>query len=256
MYEFWITVSLLRLQNTFRENLINGRTFLLLDASALSAMNIRDFTHIRDIAHRIRLLFFYEMTKFGRSISLPPEFLFELYKLFRTKTGKKYEDVRRVDLWRRMQIIREKAPNYSHWELLERFLANEKDGKSYDRFGYAPRYRLYKCTKFGTGEPENQNKVRKHTCHCLPPCECHWHATDLRAPWRFKLLSYLPPEDDEFVLNCPTCLNPCTCRWGSKKFMTHRVLTCLQKGFPQKYGGIFKPPSAGTHKMRFYRLSI
>uniref|UniRef100_A0A1B0BLW7 SAM domain-containing protein n=1 Tax=Glossina palpalis gambiensis TaxID=67801 RepID=A0A1B0BLW7_9MUSC len=242
-------------QNTFRENLINGRTLLLLDASALSAMNIRDFTHTLDIAYRIRMLFFYEMTTFGRSISLPSEFLFELYKLFRTKTGKKYEDVRRVDLWRRMQIIREKAPNYSHWELLERLLAKEKDRKSYDRFGYAPRHKLYKCSNTVAVEPEKQSKARKLACYCLPPCDCHWKPTDLRVPWRFKFLSYLPAEDDEFVLNCPTCLNPCTCRWNSKKFMTHGVLSCLRKAFPQKYSGTYQPPSAGLSKIRVYRLS-
>uniref|UniRef100_A0A1A9WJ65 SAM domain-containing protein n=1 Tax=Glossina brevipalpis TaxID=37001 RepID=A0A1A9WJ65_9MUSC len=243
-------------QNTFRDNLIHGRTFLLLDASALSAMNIRDFNHIRDIAYHIRSLFFYEMTKFGRSISLPPEYLLELYKLFRTKTGKKYEDVRRVDLWRRMQIIREKAPNYSHWELLENALCKEKITKSYDLFGYAPRRDLYKCAVTKRDEEVKNLPIERRNCHCLSPCECHWREMDTNEPWRFKCLPHLPAKDEEFVQNCPDCINPCTCRWTSKKFMTHHVLSCLQQAFPHKYGGLVDSSSVALSKIRFYRVSI
>uniref|UniRef100_A0A1A9WJ73 SAM domain-containing protein n=1 Tax=Glossina brevipalpis TaxID=37001 RepID=A0A1A9WJ73_9MUSC len=100
-------------QTTFRENFITGRTLLMLDASALSAMNIKDFIHIRDITLKIRDLFFNEMVRFGHSISL-----FDLCKLLRTQREAKYEEVRR-----HLQLIREKTSYYSHWELLERWLS-------------------------------------------------------------------------------------------------------------------------------------
>uniref|UniRef100_A0A1B0A234 Mitochondrial import receptor subunit TOM22 homolog n=1 Tax=Glossina pallidipes TaxID=7398 RepID=A0A1B0A234_GLOPL len=132
-------------QNTFRDNLINGRTLLLLDASALSAINIKDFNHLRDIAGKIRGLFIYEMTKFGHRISLPPEYLLELYKLFRVRNGVKYDRVRAVDFWRHLQIVREKTPYHSHWELLERWLSKEKFAKFSERFENAPRRNLYEC---------------------------------------------------------------------------------------------------------------
>uniref|UniRef100_A0A1A9VAF3 Mitochondrial import receptor subunit TOM22 homolog n=1 Tax=Glossina austeni TaxID=7395 RepID=A0A1A9VAF3_GLOAU len=132
-------------QNTFRVNLINGRTLLLLDASALSAINIKDFNHMRDIAGKIRGLFIYEMTKFGHRISLPTEYLLELYKLFRVRNGVKYDRIRPVDFWRHLQIVREKTPYHSHWELLERWLSKEKLPKLSERFENAPRRNLYKC---------------------------------------------------------------------------------------------------------------
>jgi len=116
-------------QNTFRVNMITGRMLLLLDASALSAMNIKDFDHIRHITYAIRMLFHFELTKFSSSISLPDEKPNELYLLFHTQTGVNYDEVRRSDLYRRMQILRERARNLDHWDLLYMWLRREQERK-------------------------------------------------------------------------------------------------------------------------------
>ncbi|KAI8119431.1 hypothetical protein FF38_06840 [Lucilia cuprina] len=241
-------------QNTFRANLITGHNLLLLNASALSAMNIKDFDHIKDITRSIRTLFHFEMTKFARSLTLYPEFHNELYKLFRLKTGGKYENVRRSELWRKMQLIRQKEPNYSHWELLERWLAFEKDPKSGELFGNVPRSKLYTCKL----KSSNTAVAIKHSerCLCLPPCECYWSNLDRRPPWRFKCLPHLAP-DSEFVEVCRNCIPPCTCRWSSRKYLTRGVLTCLQRAFPQKYGGLEGQNSyRRLDQFSSYRLSI
>ncbi|KAI9581223.1 hypothetical protein GQX74_013810 [Glossina fuscipes] len=217
-------------QNTFRDNLINGRTLLLLDASALSAINIKDFDHIRDIAGKIRGLFIYEMTKFGRRISLPPEYLLELYKLFRVRTGVKYDRVRPVDFWRHLQIVREKTPYHSHWELLERWLSREKLPKFGERFENAPRRNLYKCNVKTPSPIKMRTSVRDRS-YAENVNEC-----EFRLPSRLQCLPHLSRTDQEIVLDCKDCLPPCTCRWSYKKYYTNTVLTCLQKNFPHKYG--------------------
>ncbi|XP_065358304.1 uncharacterized protein LOC135952343 [Calliphora vicina] len=241
-------------QNTFRENLITGHSLLLLDASALSAMNIKDFDHIKAITQGIRALFYFEMTKFGRSLTLYPEFHHELYKLFRLKTGAKYEDARCSDLWRKMQMIRQKEPNYSHWEILERWLGFEKDPEYTELIGGIRRSNLYTCK--AKSAPATLASKRSQRCFCLPPCECYWSDLDRRPPWRFKCLPNLAP-DSEFVEVCRGCIPPCTCRWSSKKYLTRGVLSCLQQAFPQKYGGV-----QGQNRYRkyeqfsSYRLSL
>uniref|UniRef100_A0A1A9WXY1 SAM domain-containing protein n=1 Tax=Glossina brevipalpis TaxID=37001 RepID=A0A1A9WXY1_9MUSC len=238
-------------QNTFRENLINGRTLLLLDASALAAMNIRDFKHAHDIAYGIRQLFYYEITKFGRSITLAPEFHLELYKLFRIKTGAKYEKIRRTDLWRRMQLIREKTPTCSHWEILERWQTMSETSNI--RFGYVPRQELYKCDK--KKKIEEPPKPALH-CFCLPPCDCYWTEKDTSFPWRLECLPHLPRFDSEIVIPCEECPMVCTCRWSSKKYKQRSVLSCLQQYMPQKYGNAFINTTIKLNKAHGYRLSI
>ncbi|TMW52329.1 hypothetical protein DOY81_002586 [Sarcophaga bullata] len=240
-------------QNTFRENLINGRTFLLLDASALSAMNIKDFEHIKRLTYGIRSLFYFEMTKFGRSLTLYPEFLPELYKLFRVKTGYIYESVRRSDLWRKMQLIRQKEPNYTHWEILERWLAFEKEPPVKELIGGAPRSKLYRCRSIPT-EPAPIAKP-PYCCACVPPCQCYWRDDDCRPPWRFDCLPHLLP-DNEFCEHCIYCLPPCTCRWSSKKYLTRGILKCLRTSFPQKYGGINMIKRYERISAAGYRLSL
>ncbi|KAM7352191.1 uncharacterized protein ACRADG_004824 [Cochliomyia hominivorax] len=237
-------------QNTFRQNLITGHNLLLVDASALAAMNIKDFDHIKILTQGIRKLFYFEMTKFGRSLSFYPEFHNELYKLFRVKTGKKYENTRRLELWRKMQLLRRKEPNYSHWEILERWLAFEKDPEFQELFGAVRRSNLYSCkTKSPAIRVESKRSQR---CVCVPPCECYWCDKDRRSPWRFRCLPHLSP-DAEFVENCQSCVPPCTCRWSSKKYLTRGVLTCVQQAFPQKYGGI---RHRKFEKFPSYRLSL
>uniref|UniRef100_A0A1A9Z5W8 SAM domain-containing protein n=1 Tax=Glossina pallidipes TaxID=7398 RepID=A0A1A9Z5W8_GLOPL len=239
-------------QNTFRENLINGRTFLLLDTSALAAMNIKYFDHARDIAYGIRTLFYYEMTKFGRSITLAPDFHLELYKLFRIKTGAKYEKIRRSDLWHRMQLIRAKTPTCTHWEILERWMTMTK---SWDvRVGYVPRQELYECAK--KSKVTEQPTTNQMHCFCLPPCCCYWTEKETRFPWRLECLPHLPPFDSEIVMPCEECPVVCTCRWSSKKYKHRTVLSCLQQYFPQKYGSPFVHSTMKLNKGHGHRLSL
>lgn len=90
-------------------------------------MNIKDFDHIKRITYGIRSLFLFEMIKFERNLILYPDFIDEFYKIFRGRKGFKYESVKRSDLWRRMNLIRKFEHNYMHWEILERWLAFEKE---------------------------------------------------------------------------------------------------------------------------------
>ncbi|XP_061390131.1 uncharacterized protein LOC133325376 [Musca vetustissima] len=244
-------------QNTFRANHINGHTLLLLDASALSAMNIKDFQHIKHLAYGIRSLFYFEMTKFARSLSHYPEFHQEIYKLFRVKTGKSYETTRRSDLWRKLQMIRKREPYLRHWDLLEKWLNFEKVPEQTELIGGVNRYDLYRC--HGKPQPEESMKPSKH-CPCLPPCECSWSELDYRAPWTLKCLPHLKERNKDFVRQCKNCMAPCTCRWSSKMYATRGVLSCLQAAFPQKYGnglGRFRQRTQRGNDNRFqnYRLS-
>ncbi|XP_075161441.1 uncharacterized protein LOC142234236 [Haematobia irritans] len=245
-------------QNTFRQNCINGHSLLLLDASALCSMNIKNFDHIKDIAYGIRMLFHFEMTKFGRSITCYPEFSNELYKLFRIKTGAKYEQVRRSDLWRNMQLIRKQDPCQTHWEILEKWLGFDKNPEYPDRFGGIKRNKLYHCQEKVESLPHHSPSTQ---CHCLPPCESTWKNTDCRPPWLFKCLPHLKPSK-EFVQVCNGCLSPCTCHWTSKMYMTHGILSCLKTAFPHKYGpplkytGTTYEQTERFEKLNEYRLSL
>ncbi|XP_067624542.1 uncharacterized protein [Eurosta solidaginis] len=222
--------------NTFRVNLITGQKLLLLDAQSLCAMNIKNFDHIKHIAYGIRRLFFFEMTKHIRQISLPPEFYYELYQLFEVKSGRKYEEIRRSDLWRRMQLLRKKTPNYSHWELLERWLAREYEQS--EIFGGVSRYRLYKCIP---KRPQEEHIVKHvNPCNCMPPCSCYWtEERHLKKPSVFSLLKpHRKPDPcyDYSKNGCKDCAAPCTCQWPSRFYKFDLLLTCLKTSYPAIYG--------------------
>ncbi|XP_011184785.1 uncharacterized protein LOC105213567 [Zeugodacus cucurbitae] len=219
--------------NTFHVNLITGQKLLLVDAKALSAMNIKNFADIKHIAYGIRTLFFYEMTKYIHSISLPPEYYYELYKLFETKSGRKYQDVRRSDLWRRMQLLREKSPNYSHWDLLERWLARQRENT--ELFGGVRRYRLYKCKP--EPPPQQLHVLPPNPCYCMPPCSCFWTERHLKAPAVFSLLAPARKPDQTVVKErCSDCPPPCACQWPSHFYKFDILLSCLKQNMPSKYG--------------------
>uniref|UniRef100_A0A1B0FQJ2 Mitochondrial import receptor subunit TOM22 homolog n=1 Tax=Glossina morsitans morsitans TaxID=37546 RepID=A0A1B0FQJ2_GLOMM len=172
----------------------------LPNASALSAINIKDFNHIRDIAGKIRGLFIYEMTKFGHRISLPPEYLLELYKLFHVRNGVKYDRVRPVDFWRHLQIVREKTLYHSHWELLERWLSKEKLPKFIERFANAPRRNLYECNG------KTASPIKMATCVRDRPHD--GNVNEFRLSSRLQCLPHLPPTNEEIVFDCKDCLPP------------------------------------------------
>ncbi|XP_064547627.1 uncharacterized protein LOC135434833 [Drosophila montana] len=235
---------------TFRVNLIWGRKLLLLDADALSSMNIKDFDHIKHITYDIRMLFHFELTKFSHSISLPDEKPNELYLLWHTQTGLNYDAVRRSDLYRRMQLIRERSPSLDHWDMLDLWLRRERERKYTELVGAVPRYNLYSCPKPPV-KRFNQVTSRTrwdvvHQTDCMPPCDCFWTERDTALPWRLHCLGTAKPTGKitksrwlAHETKCPSCVPPCECKWLSRHYLTGTVITCLKKHFPDKFAPTF-----------------
>lgn len=223
-------------------NKIWGRKLLLVDAAALSAMNIKNFEHIKHITYGIRMLFHFELTKISRKVSLPDERPNELYLLWHTQTGINYDDVRRSDLYRRMQLIRERSPELEHWDLLTLWLARERQRKFTE---LQPSCRLPATKPPAVKWAKTLDTVDDAMClYCMPPCECFWNANDVRLPWILSVLSrtmaktprcnWLSSEN-----NCVQCIPPCECFWPSRYYLTNTVISCLQRGFPDKFSPIF-----------------
>ncbi|XP_017153647.1 uncharacterized protein LOC108163078 [Drosophila miranda] len=229
--------------NTFRVNMIWGRKLLLVDACALSAMNIKDFDHIRHITYGIRMLFHFELAKFSRSISLPDENPNELYLLFHTQTGVNYDEVRRSDLYRRMQLIRERSKNLNHWDLLYLWLRREREHNYTELIGMIPRFNLYKCKKALPVEPPEIHPEDVMCKVCIPPCDCNWTERDLRLPWRLNVLTpqltLTRSKWNAMEKVCTVCIPPCECRWPPRYYLTGTVIKCLQTKFPEKFCPIF-----------------
>ncbi|XP_017095440.2 uncharacterized protein [Drosophila bipectinata] len=232
--------------NTFRVNMITGRKLLFLDATALCAMNITDFEHIRHLTYGIRMLFHFTLTKFSSSISLPDEKPNELYMLFHTQTGVNYDAVRRSDLYRRMQLIRKRPLNLDHWDRLYLWLRRENERNEKELIGLIRRVKMYECDK-----PQEEPALLAPEvgaddlmCRtCIPPCDCDWTERDLRLPSR---LSCLTPNLNTTVskwnamqMNCKECIPPCECRWPPRYYLTGTVIRCLQQRFPEKFCPIF-----------------
>ncbi|XP_068141662.1 uncharacterized protein [Drosophila tropicalis] len=231
--------------NTFRENMIWGRKLLLLDAAALSAMNIKDFDHIRHIAYGIRMLFHFELTRWSHSISLPDEKPNELYLLFHTQTGINYDEVRRSDLYRRMKLLSKRSPNLDHWDLLDMWLRRERERKCTVKIGQVPRYSMFKCEKpkveqLGVESHMDENVMCRT---CIPPCDCDWTERDNHLPWRLSCLAPAVSMSRSKWLamdtRCNYCIPPCECRWPSRYYLTGTVMKCLQVKFPEKFCPIF-----------------
>lgn len=108
--------------NTFKANLINGRTLLLVDASALVRMNIKDFGHVKTIANEIRDLYKVELEKFGRSISLLPKHPETHYKFYKTSTGPVYEMCQRTDFFQKLKLSGKAEIQLNHFEKLHQWL--------------------------------------------------------------------------------------------------------------------------------------
>ncbi|XP_043950154.1 uncharacterized protein LOC108027701 [Drosophila biarmipes] len=232
--------------NTFRVNMITGRKLLLLDASALCAMNIKDFEHIRRITYAIRMLFHFELTKFSSSISLPDEKPNELYLLFHTQTGLNYDKVRRSDLYRRMQILRERSRNLDHWDLLYLWLRREQERKYKELIGLVPRAQMYKCDTAVVEQEQSPSELEPEELMCMtciPPCDCDWTERDLRLPWRMEclapVLATTMSKWNSMQAQCSTCIPPCECRWPPRYYLTGTVIRCLQQRFPEKFCPIF-----------------
>lgn len=202
-------------------------------------MNIKNFDDIRHIAYGIRQLFHFEMTKFMRSIALPPQHYYELYKLFRTKTGHSYDITTRTELWRRLQLLRERKPYLSHWETLEHWLAHTKKPETAEIIGGAPRYRLYQCKSAKKTTNQFVQKKSAIICTCMPPCFCHHNKAHFEAPTVFTFLKSTRSPDANYVCHKKYCgdhMPPCTCHWKSANFKFEQILTCLRRELPVRYG--------------------
>ncbi|EDW03349.1 GH11189 [Drosophila grimshawi] len=232
--------------NTFRVNMIWGKKLLLLDADALSAMNITDFEHIKHITYGIRMLFHFELTRFSRNMSLPDEKPNELYLLWHTQSGVNYDAVRRSDLYRRMQLIRERELNLDHWDMLDVWLHRELDRKYKELIAFVPRHNMYRCP----AEPlslmvsDEVPSMEDQICHmCIPPCECNWTERDKSLPWRLSYLQQSVTQmNSKWMASenlCAECIPPCECRWPSRYYLTGTVFRCLQHKFPEKFAPIF-----------------
>lgn len=117
-------------RNTFEVNLVNGRTLLLIDASALVKMNIKDFDHIKIITKEIRRLYKIELAEFGRSISLSPKHPETLYKFYKIPTGPVYEMCQRTELFKKMKLLGEAEVQLNHFEKLHQWLKHIPDFQS------------------------------------------------------------------------------------------------------------------------------
>ncbi|XP_069962483.1 uncharacterized protein [Bactrocera oleae] len=226
-------------QNTFRVNLITGRKLLLIDANALASMNIKNFNDIKHIAYGIRQLFHFEMTKFMRSISLPSQYYYELYKLFRKNTGHSYNITKRTELWRCMQLLRESKPYLSHWETLERWLAHTHESVRPEIIGGTPHYRLYECKAAKRTTKHFPPRKAAIICTCMPPCFCHHKKAHFQPPTVFTLLKSTRSPDVNYVCHnkyWSEHMPPCTCNWKSTNFKFEQILTCLRRELPLRYG--------------------
>ena len=178
-------------QNTFKVNLINGRTLLLIDASALVKMNVKNFDHIRIITEGIRLMYNIELEKFSRSISLPHKEPNTLYKFYKIPTGPIYELCSRTEFFEKMKFIQVKV-QLNHFEKLHKWLKHIPDFQSV-RIGDIKRINMYFVKQNPHREVEKYAGGLK--CNCImPPCECNWSKTEKLPPWR---LAFFIQNDEE-----------------------------------------------------------
>ncbi|XP_049857448.1 sterile alpha motif domain-containing protein 15-like [Schistocerca gregaria] len=103
----------------FTKNRINGRTLLLVDASALPKMNITDFTHIKVITEAIRKLYGVEAEYFKRSISLPLRFPETCFLLHHLHSGPAYSDMTRLEFFRLVGIVEPPYKIMTHWDFVQ-----------------------------------------------------------------------------------------------------------------------------------------
>jgi len=74
-------------KQTFIKNFINGRKLVLLDASKLSQIGVKDFEHIKIIAAHIRMILNLKEVRSTRCISKPKTELNQEYLLRKSQSG-------------------------------------------------------------------------------------------------------------------------------------------------------------------------
>ncbi|XP_055905573.1 uncharacterized protein LOC129941052 [Eupeodes corollae] len=221
-------------QNTFKKNLINGRSLLRLDASYLEKLNIKDFNHMKIIMNAIRSLYGFEKSSFKRSISLPHRNLESLYKFYKTKTGPNYEKNRLSDVGRIYHVIRPRPLYETHWQILEKCLQHT-DPKETECIGDPTRNKnkMYTPKKGESPTVCHSPKKTQRECSGIPPCMCNWtQEVDLRQPWQLKCLG--KEKKNRHKMETHEC-NLQVCSLCD----LHKGLTVLQKYIPDKYGTTF-----------------
>jgi SAM domain (Sterile alpha motif) len=172
--------------NTFKANFIDGRKLLLVDASALVKMNIKDWDHILKITTEIREMYEIEPKKYDRSISLPlqnPETLFKYYKI---SSGPKYELCQQTDFMHKLKLMSKPKTQLNHFEKLHEWLKHVPEFQQI-RIGNIKRANLFYVKPNPNGELKLDES--EPTCSCgMPPCECNWSKKEQCKPWQLALL--------------------------------------------------------------------
>merc|ERR1719466_288583 len=84
----WISgIGYPQYKQTFIKNFINGRKLVLIDASKLSQIGIKDFEHIKIIAAHIRMILNLTEVRSTRCISKPKTELNQEYLLRKSQSG-------------------------------------------------------------------------------------------------------------------------------------------------------------------------
>ena len=157
-------------QNTFKVNLINGKNLILLDASALVKMNIKDFSHIKVITKSIREMYKIELDKFSRSISLPTRHPETFFKFYKVPTGPIYELCSRTEFFRKLYLMGEAEIELNHFEKLHQWLKHIPELQN-TRIGNIKRINLYFVEPNTCRELELVENVPSCTCK-IPRCDC------------------------------------------------------------------------------------
>lgn len=162
---------------------------LLLDANRLVKMNIKNFDDIKKITSAIRNM--YDVPDLYHYV---PDMYYgnhpwqTHYKLYRVKSGLKYQRTRRTDLWRRLRLLRRKREYLIHWQILEKWLQH-KQPNEWERVGLIHRYNLYHTKKYPPPPVlpwyRKTPKVDMSLCECLVPCTCDWELN--RKKYRVRL---------------------------------------------------------------------
>jgi SAM domain (Sterile alpha motif) len=174
-------------QETFKVNFIDGKKLILVDASALVKMNIKDFDHIRAITRSIREMYRIELPKYDTSISLPSPCPDTAFKLFKSQSAKSYDSQTRCKFFKeKLKLIKSDPMILNHFERLHNWLQHIPDIQRI-RIGLSARQNLPFVPASAHDKIEDVE-----ACNCeIPPCVCKFTAKELARPWRLSYLNNL-----------------------------------------------------------------
>lgn len=102
------------------------------------ALNIRDFEHIRHLGRGIRALYRKEL-----QAATEMKQQSEVYKSFRSRTGRKYEGIRETELLSRMHMMRSVFQDLNEWDLMELHMSRTPVRRYREVVAGSRRYNLY-----------------------------------------------------------------------------------------------------------------